>query len=329
MMSNFHRMGVKQLSCGVVLAWDDPDLIGVMALEKSIERFSSFTVATPLTRGASAEPLPPAFRAASLPLSEVRGGYHGLPVVNRVAVADAMTGGDSAWAGFSMIDSEPDEGYPFLCARWDDRVVFSFALCHVMRQREVSWRSVEVWPGKWIRLGKKGPVIPIDDTGRMLVKPDESPAVIEQSAEDLIDAPDDWLPAHISEPVILADLRGMAEAPVRAFSGRLCDEVALLASSAGFGEPIEVPRISSFWEWLGIEWVAFTMAGLLWIRPRWALAGLGLFSMVLIGVQMVAFHYGAIWLPAGILPVAIPVTTAAILWRGSLLRKEEEQLETV
>jgi hypothetical protein len=167
----------------------------------------------------------------------------------------------------------------------------------------------------------------MDETGRMLVKPESLPAAMELAAEDLVDAPDDWLPAHVPEPVILADQRGMADETVRAFSSRLCDEVALVVSGGGFGETVKVPRIASFWEWLGIEWVAFTLAGLLWVRPAWAVAGLVLFSSMVMAVQLIAFQSGSLWLPGGMLVVAIPVTLLAIVWRGLLMRGEEVEQE--
>jgi hypothetical protein len=118
MLSNMKRLGVRHAACALVLAWDEPDVIGLMALEKALGGFESVVMASPVTRGAVAEPLPQAYRRASLPAAVVKGDVNQLPVVNRIPVPDVILGAERTWAGFSVVESEPDGGHPFLCARW-------------------------------------------------------------------------------------------------------------------------------------------------------------------------------------------------------------------
>jgi hypothetical protein len=314
MFSNMKRLDVRHAACAVVLAWDAPDAIGLMALESALGQFDSMVMAAPVTRGAVAQPMPQAYRRASLPITVVTGDVNQMPVVNRIPIPDVVLGAERTWAGFSAVESEPDGGYPFLCARWDDRVVFSFAMCAVARRLGVSWESVEIRLGEFIRMGRKGPIIPIDDRGRMKVSPKELAAVWEKPAEGLIDATKGWLPSHVPEPVILADRRGLADAEVRRFSSHLAGSVASIAGEAGLSARQSYARLPGVVEWLLVEAVAFGLAALFWLPRSQASMSLALFLILAAGIQLLGFSLGALWAPGASVLAPLLVSAAAIWW---------------
>jgi hypothetical protein len=314
MFSNMKRLGVRHAACAVVLAWDDPDAIGLMALERSLAGFDSMVMASPVTRGAVAQPMPQAYRRASLPVKAVTGDVARIPVVNRIPVPDVLLGAERTWAGFSVVESEPDGGHPFLCARWDDRVVLSFSLCVVVKRLGVPLEALEIRLGEYVRIGRKGPIVPIDERGRMRAVPGEWAAAVEKPAEGLIDAAKGWLPPHVPEPVILADRRGLADAEVRRFSSNLAGAVAAIAGEAGLSAPKSYVRLSGVVEWLLVEAVAFCLAALFWLPRSEASVALAVFLLLATGIQFMAFSIGVFWAPGASLLVPFVVSAAALWW---------------
>jgi hypothetical protein len=327
MFSNMGRLGVRHAACAVVLAWDEPDMIGLMALERTLGGFESVVMAAPVSRGAVGQPLPQAFRRASLPLDVVEGDVKRLPLVNRVPVADVWLGGDKSLAGFSVVESEEDGGHPFVCARWDDRVVLSFALCAVAARLGVGVEAVEVRLGEYVRIGRNGPMVAIDERGRMRVGVPEMKGLVERPAEGLVDAKEGWLPEGRADGVILADGRGFADAEVRRFSRYVAGEVAAVAGEAGVSEQRNYVRLPVMAEWLLTGVVAMDLAVLLWlpVGKRW----LGLAVIVGLGAvaQILVFLWGMKWLPGAGWLAAVCVAGGVLWWprlKLALMARREE-----
>lgn len=314
MFSNMRRIGVQHAACAVVLAWEEPDVIGLMALEKAMGEFDSMVVSSPVTRGAVAETMPQAYRRASLPVSAVSGDVKQIPMINRIPVPDVVLGAEKTWAGFSVVESEPDGGYPFVCARWDDRVVLSFALCVVVRRLGVPMDAVKIRLGESVSIGRSGPIFPIDESGRMRVAPKEMAAAMERPAEGLIDAWDGWLPLYGVEPVILADRRGLADEEVKRFSSHLAGTVAAITGEAGLTAPKTYARLHGLVEWMLVEAVALGLAALFWLARSEASVALAIFLTVVSGLQFLAFAHGGLWVPGASLLVPVLVTVAAMWW---------------
>lgn len=312
--SNMKRVGVRHAACAVVLAWDEPDAIGLMALERALVGFESMVMASPVTRGAVAQPMPQAYRRASLPLTAVVGDQSQMPMVNRIPVADVLLGEGETWAGFSVVESEPDGGQPFLCARWDDRVVFSFALCVVANRLGVPLDAVQIRLGEYVRIGRKGPIVPIDARGRMRVAPKEMAPRVEKPAEGLVDAEKGWLLPVGGESVILADRRGLADAEVRRFSAQVVGMVAAIAGEAGLSERKLYVRLPGIVEWLLVEAVAFGLAALFWLRRSEAGVVLVIFLGLVAGVQFLAFSAVLLWAPGASLCIPILAAWVAMWW---------------
>ena len=311
--SNFQRLGARKAASAAVLAWDDPDVIGLAALEKTLGKFESLVMAAPVTRGASPQPLPPEFRRASLPLSAVAGDPSMIPQVNRLPLPDVVLGGQLA--GFQVIDSETQGPSPFLLARWDDRVIFAFPLMVVLQRLDIPVDKVEVRPGEHLKLGKNGPVVPIDRHGRMVVPAGKTKPFARIAAEALIDGGDDLFPREAPDPVILLDDRGSAEPATRAFSAGLSPVIAAMASDSGMSRAKDYPRPRPMVEVLLLLILCGLCAAIAGLSGLSARICVGLLVTMLAAAQLLGFAAGC-WLPGPVGLVVLAVSWGLALWCG-------------
>ena len=230
-LANFQRLGAKKAATAAVLAWDAPDPIGLTALDKAISRFDSLVMAAPLSRGAVPEPMPPAFRRASIARDKVHGDVSSLPVVNRIPIPGIILGKENTLAGFQLLESEPATDFPPLLARWEDRIVFSFPLLTVLQGLELPLDGIEIRPGQFLKLSPDGPILPIDQYGRLTIPLKPLAPGAEIPAEALIDGGDELFPKQAPGSVILRDLRSAAEPATRAYSRQLPALIATITSA--------------------------------------------------------------------------------------------------
>ncbi len=295
--NNFQRLGAKKAASAAVLAWDSPDVMGLAALEKTLAKFDSMVMAAPVSRGASPQPLPETFRRTSIPASAVKGDVSMIPVVNRIPLPDVILGGRNSAAGFSSIDSEAETVGPFLLARWEDRIVFSFPMVVMMQRLEVAVDAVEVVPGEYLRFGSKGPIVPIDASGRMKAPVARVKPIATIPAEELIDGGDDLFPKQAPDPVILRDDRGAAEPGTRIFSGRLAGVIASISSNSGLASAEDYPRPGWFRELLLLAVVCGAVAGVSRL-PRFAMwIGYAATATAVVTVQILAAGMASCWVP--------------------------------
>jgi hypothetical protein len=243
-LRNFQRLGVDKAATAAVLAWDSPDPIGLAALENVLARFDSLVMAAPLTRGAEADPLPAAFRNASLPASHVHGNLTDLPVVNRVSLTGVILGRENTLAGFQSIDFETVSRYPHLLARWDERIVLAFPLLVALQRLDVPIHDLEIRLGEYLKLGPEGPVVPLDRFGRMTSAVGGVSPYAEIPAEALIDGDDALFPKQAPQPVILRDDRSAAEPHTKRFSREFPTTIATIASDAGLAPTRSFVRLT-------------------------------------------------------------------------------------
>jgi hypothetical protein len=243
--SNLRRLGADHAASAAVLAWDAPDPIGLVALDQALARFQSIVMAAPLGRRAVAGTMPPAFRNASIELSHIHGDVSQLPLVNHMVLPDAVLGGENSSAGFQYLENDiPPHEFPML-ARWDDRVVFAFPMLCLIRQHQVPLGEIEIRPGEFIRLGRDGPVLPLDSRGRLAARLASPPATIAIPAASTIDAPDDMWSAMDNRFPILRDDRSPLEPATRSFSAAFPTVIALIASDTALAAPQIIRRNST------------------------------------------------------------------------------------
>ena len=295
-LANLQRLGAKRAATAAVLAWDAPDPIGLTALDKAISRFDSLVMAAPLSRGAVPEPMPPAFRKASIAREKIRGDVSSLPVVNRIPIPGIILGRENTLAGFQLLESEPATDFTPLLARWEDRIVFSFPLLTVLQGLELPLDGIEIHPGQFLKLSRDGPILPIDQYGRLTIPLKPLAPGAEIPAEALIDGGEELFPKQAPGSVILRDLRSAAEPATRVYSRQLPALIATI-TSAGLAPEHEFRRLSKGWEISSLLLVCLALAACTRLAdfPR-TIAFLSIATFC-ITAQFVAAGSAMLWLP--------------------------------
>lgn len=310
-LSNFHRLGAKKAATSVVLAWEEPDPIGFVALEKALGKFDSLVMASPVSRGPVPSQMPASFRRASIPFSSLAGHGSSIPVVNRIPLPGVVFGGESSLTGFSVIETESGSSARPLLARWEDRLVFAFPLLVVMQRLDLPLEGMEIKPGKYLKLSADGPIIPIDHYGRLSSPPRAIAGFKEIPAEALIDGGEELFPKEAPEPVILRDDRSGAEPATRDFSRTLSGTIAMIGSQDSMAKLESFPRLKKEYEF------AIMGVAVLWVTLACARIGLSRYVavMVLAGVclsaQWIALGAASVWLP-GVPVLAAIVSSLAV-----------------
>lgn len=312
-LTNFQRLGAKKAATAAVFAWEKPDPIGLAAFEKSLAGFDSLVMAVPLSRGVVAAQMPPTLRRASIPTEKIRGDASLLPVVNRLPIPGIILGGETTIAGFSVLESEPPSRRLPLMARWEDRVVFSFPLLTILQRLDLPLDGVQVRLGEFLKLGPSGPIVPIDESGRLAMPFKSISGYAEISAEALIDGGDELFPKQAPDPVILRDDQSAAEPATQAFSRSLSGAIALIASSGGLTDAAEFSRLSEGWEILILSVIVLTMTVLAGASRFVRHLGTAVLASIFFAAQWVAFGIATTWLP-GLPALAAILTAAAVAW---------------
>lgn len=311
---NMERIGGSTIAIGAVMAWESPDEMGLTALEGALENFKTVVTTAPLARGASAESMPPAFRRASLPVDAVRGDTTGLPVVNRQALPGVLLGGANAIAGFTFLEGKDGGDQPFMMARWEDRVVFSFPFLAAMRQAGLTVDSLQIHSGSHIRVGTGGWIIPIDEAGRLKVGVPRSHDWRETRAEWLLDAdPELWAGPARPTMWLLRDDRSARDTVFRNHSVQLVPLVKTIASGAALTEPKELYGVPKMLGWALLGAVVVLLGTLCRFGGVAMQFGLVITLVGLIGLQWTALSMASLWMPA--MPAILAVN---VVWIAAL-----------
>ncbi len=234
---NLTRLKQDSIAIGIPLTWANPEAIPLTALDQQLDAIPNLITSAPLSRGSVPSPIPPAFRRASIELSQVHGNTALVPVVNRIPIPGVLLGNEKSLAGFTTLESEPDQNSLPLIAIWDDRVVLSFHLLAAINHLQVSPASIEIHLGRHIYLGKKSYYIPIDNYGRLSLFPKAFKTIQTKPlpAEELLDAPEQTFPKDTFQPIIIRNTHSAQDLPSIEFSNSLIQTITLLSNpSIGF-----------------------------------------------------------------------------------------------
>ncbi len=236
-LKNLTRLHQDSIAIGTPLTWADPEAIPLAALDQQLDAIPHLITSAPLSRGSTPSPIPPAFRRASISLSQLHGNTALIPVVNRIPIPGVLLGNGKSLAGFTALESEPDQNSLPLIAIWDDRVVLSFHLLTVINHLQVPLDAIEIHVGRHIYLGKKSSYIPIDYYGRLSFFPETFKTIRTQPlpAEELLDATEQPFPENNFKPIIIRNTHSAQDLPSIEFSNSLIQSITLLSNpSDGF-----------------------------------------------------------------------------------------------
>jgi len=294
-ISNAQRLGMRKAALAPTLVWDQPDPIALTALEQAIEKFQSVTLSAPLSRSATAEPIPAPFRRASIGLNEINGDSSFIPIINRISIPNTLLSGRNTLAGFQSLDSfESPHSIPML-ARWDDRLVFSFSVIAALQHLGLQVEEIKVHPGHFLQIGPHGPRIPLDRYGCCPLPRSQPDSFNEISAEALIDAPTPTKPTSVT--CLLQDARSSLDASARLFNQRT---PATLITLMGWQPPLPScanMRLDPMFEILIL--VALTVAS--WFLgqklPFSTRVNFIIFALMMLSAHIALSHVAQIWLP--------------------------------
>lgn len=168
MLESLHNRGFKDVILTTRMSWDQHPGLEAAGLSSRLALFEHSVIPLPVTRAATAQPLPAPLQRALIPFSQVSGNHRLIPLVNKVPLPTHSDGGEHTLAGFCQIENAPaSEGNIPLLAHWQHQgLIPSVDLLAIMSTHDISPAELMIQCGKHIRLGKDGPVIPIDDYGQ-------------------------------------------------------------------------------------------------------------------------------------------------------------------
>ena len=194
MLHHLHEAGIKNVVLTTRMSWDGDLGITDEALSNKLDAFKRASIGIPLTRGSHQQDLPDILRPSIIPFSNVSGNHRALPIVNQVSIPSAVRNTSKTEAGFSIIESTPEEAstIPLICVWEGEGIVPSLELLALMNAHGIAAKQVTIDCGKDIRLGLDGPVIPIGAYGEihLPVTAGELSSIPSLKAEQLIANPD-------------------------------------------------------------------------------------------------------------------------------------------
>ena len=167
-LTSLHKRGYKEVILTTSLNWDQQLGLETQGLGRQLAMFSRSAIALPVTRVATPQSLPDILRRSLIPMSRVSGNHRQLPFINYAPISIHADGGKHTLAGFSEVENiPPAKGHIPLLAYWQDEgLIPSIDLLTIMTAYKLNPSDLTVDCGRHIRLGKKGPLIPIDKFGQ-------------------------------------------------------------------------------------------------------------------------------------------------------------------
>lgn len=181
LLQSLRNRGYNHVLLTTRMTWDDEPGIEARALSDRLALFKKSVIALPVTRGATAHPLPAPLVRALIPFDQIKGDHQLIPTVNQVTLPTHVDGGEQTFAGFHRIESTPSspDHIPML-AHWPGQgLIPSIELLAIMINHDIDIADLLIDCGQHIRLGQKGPVIPLDIYGQTPVPKSPAPATNE------------------------------------------------------------------------------------------------------------------------------------------------------
>lgn len=166
-LTSLHKHGFKDVILTNHLNWNQTQGLETLGLGRQLGLFAHSAVAMPVTRVATAQSMPEILQRSLISMSQVTGNYRQLPMVNHTPVAFTIDSGKHTLAGFSEVESIPTttDKIPLLAYWQDQGLIPSIDLLTLMIAHKVNPSNLKVDCNNHIRLGKRGPIIPIDEHG--------------------------------------------------------------------------------------------------------------------------------------------------------------------
>lgn len=306
-LSNASQAGYGTVAIAQPLTWQNAVSTELLLLNTRIKDFERSVLAVDLGRGPDLGGKPPEvpgyLARHAIPVTQVTGNATLFEPVNEVTIPPSATGGVETLFAFRTIETSEEPVAHHAFARWNDLLIPSLPVAIAMVRHEAGPEDIRIVMGSHIQVGK-GPLIPIDENGRMHVEPagrtsEFSEAVI---AETLLEADEIPKVRDINADGVLVFATDTERTDIP--WGEPTELQAMIDSIDTLpqpGPPVAHPRLPAWGETLFFGGLALVIALLLRLRtlPRVAaFAGALVLSLL---VLFLLLRSTSTWIP--VLPV--------------------------
>ena len=310
LLAKLHQAGARELAFTQSLAWKDAPELELRALDSSLMPFEEVLLPLDVSEVPEPEASPQWLEGSLISKKNLVGHASSLPVMNHITMSPSVS--DHSGLAFAFPDFggrdlqyRTAERLP-LVTRWEGSLLPSWALSLVMKMEGVSLQELVIHPGRHIRVGTDGPVIPIDDYGRTAMNDFE---VMEGeldlfSAKRLFPLGEVDLP-ELKTGVVLVDATNSDQAKK---SHRLVREAQMLLQFPRPGRGEVFRRLNLGWEiflYIQIVLVAFIA---LYLKPFGQFVTLVVLCTGLLVLVLGLLNWRGIWTP--MLPLIAGMTLA-------------------
>lgn len=308
LLAKIYQSGARELAFTQALTWADAPELELLSLDSSLRPFSAVLFPIDLSEVPQPQVSPDWLASSLVPRNNLVGDASSLPLMNQVMVPPSVSGRQGlvfAFPDFGGRDLQfRAPGRLPVLARWGDDFLLSWPLSLAMRLEGVTPEQLIIAPGKSLRLGPEGPVIPLDDFGRVKIDEVEAPAkelpVI--SAKTLFPLGEVDLP-ELAAGTVLIDQTNSKNA---GSSSRLMEEARLLLQFPRPGKAEHFWRLSLGWEIFLYFEIVLVAIFALYLRPFPQLIALTVLCAGLFFFALGLLSWRGLWTP--VLPLAAAIT---------------------
>ena len=304
LLAKLHQAGARELAFTQPLTWDGAAELELRALDSSLRPFQKVLLPLDLSEVPEPKMAPGWLSGSQISKEQLVGDASSLPLMNQVTVPPSVTGREDVEYAFPDFGGRDLQyrapGRLPILTRWQDGFIPSWPLALAMRMEGVDLADLLIQPGKHLRLGADGPVIPLDDFGR--AKVDESEAGAEElpliSAKTLFPLGEVDLP-KVNPQVVVVDATSQNN---REESQRLIAEAQSLLEFPRPGPAEVFRRLDLGWEVLLYVQIVLVAFVALYLRPFPQLIALAILCVGLFFLVLGLLNWRGVWTP--ILPLA-------------------------
>ncbi|MDG1356672.1 MAG: hypothetical protein P8P36_00595 [Akkermansiaceae bacterium] len=328
-LTSLYKHGFRDVILTNHLNWDQKQGLETLGLGRQMALFSHSAISMPVTRVATPQPMPEVLQRSLISMSNVTGNHKQLPLVNHAPVNFLLNSGKHTLAGFSEVESiSRTEGEIPLLAHWENQgLIPSIDLLAIMIAHKINPSDIRVDCGNYIRLGNRGPLIPVDKYG-YTPPPDRlapSETIAPLAAEQLISPinKNEYL-AQFGQAPTIALIHAVGEKTSKTntlSSDRISDLIALshqypiTDSSASF---LRLPWIASVILLIDVALLSFWFGEL--TRSKRQLA-YGLSAIVIVPLLFV-FLAALLYLSQHWLSLSAPLATLITVWCCHIFKRQ-------
>ena len=310
LLAKLHKAGARELASTQGFSWPNAVELELRALDGSLRPFENILLPIEITEVPQPSSSPVWLQQSLLAPETLQGDASGLPLMNQVAVPSSVSARSDLRFAFPDFGSRDLQyrapGRLPLVTRWEGHYLPSWPLSLAMLMEGVALDEVIIEPGRHLRIGSEGPVIPLDGFGRAkLEKAQAAPKELDLLAAKFLFPLDESEFPKLANGVVLLDATDQNAA-------RQSHQLITAAHTLrGFPRPGKIEkfrRLSLVWEiFIHLEIVLVGLIAL-YLRPFFQLIAWAVLIAGLIFFALGLLNWHGLWMP--ILPLLMAIVVA-------------------